>query len=183
MMQQPHLLRPVSLALRLILATALVALSACGGKKFPTTYPVKGKVLVNGQPAKACQITFNPTGTGGDPATKATPQGETDEKGEFQLTSYNANDGAPEGEYVVTINWRDRVGMSQALEGPDRLGGVYSRAEKNKALKGFVVQVGKQPLELPPFELTQSAEAKRQYEARKKAPAFSGGEGPLGGSR
>ncbi|MFO0841318.1 MAG: hypothetical protein U0797_02820 [Gemmataceae bacterium] len=164
------MLRPVSLAIRLALATVVVTLSACGGKKFPTTYPVKGKILVNGQPAKECQITLQPTMTTGDPATQAVPRGITDEKGEFQLTSFKANDGAPEGEYVVTIEWRDRAGISQALEGPDQLGGAYAKMDKNRGLKGFAVQVGKQPLDLPPFELTQTAEAKRQYEAKKKPP-------------
>lgn len=181
-MQPTYAIRPVSLALRVTLAFTLVALVACGGKKFPKTSPVKGKILVNGQAAKECQISLHRT-SAGDPAFPATPSAVTDEKGEFQLTSYTANDGAPEGEYIATIEWRDRSGLSRAeFEGPDQLAGAYVKAEKNKALKGFVVQVGKQALELPPFELTQTAEAKRQYEAKKRRPSFGGG-GPLGSDR
>jgi hypothetical protein len=180
-MRHTHALRPVSLALRVTLAFTLVALAACGGKKLPKATPVKGKILVNGQAAKECQISLHRTSPG-DPAFPATPSGVTDEKGEFQLTSYTANDGAPEGEYVVAIEWRDRSGLSMGeFEGPDQLGGAYANAQKNKALKGFVVQVGKEPLELSPFELTQTAEAKRQYEAKKRRPAFGGG--PLGSDR
>jgi predicted small lipoprotein YifL len=179
-MQHPSTLRP-SLALRVAVALAVVALAACGGRKFPKVYPVKGKILVNGQPAKECQISFHRT-SGGDPAAPVTPNGLTDENGEFQLTSYLGNDGAPEGEYVVTIEWRERSGVTKSdFDGLDQLGGAYAKVEKNKGLKGFVVQVGQQPLELPPFELTQSAEAKRKLEqAKKRRPKFGG---PLGSDR
>ena len=29
-----------------------------------------------------------------------------DEKGNFKLTTYEKNDGGPEGEYNITIQWR-----------------------------------------------------------------------------
>jgi hypothetical protein len=109
-----------------------------------------------------------------------TPQSVTDKSGEFSLTSFHTDDGAPEGEYVVTIEWRERSGLAkQDFEGLDRLGGAYAKVEKTKALPGFVVKVGRQPLDLPPFDLKQSAEVKRQLEeAKKHKPAFSG-KGPL----
>jgi len=180
-MQQPCTIRPVALALRVALALAVVATAACVGRKFPKVYPVKGKILVNGAPAKECQISFH-RASGGDPAFPVTPNGLTDENGEFQLTSFHANDGAPEGEYVVTIEWRERSGLAKAdFDGPDQLGGAYANVQKNKGVKEIVVQVGRQRLELPPFELTQSTEAKRKYEAAKKRPA--GFSGPLGGDR
>ena len=71
----------------------------------------------------------------------ATPQAVTDTNGEFHLTSYNADDGAPDGDYVVTIEWRERTGlMKQDFEGPDRLGGAYAKMEKTKSMPGFVVK-------------------------------------------
>jgi hypothetical protein len=111
----------------------------------------------------------------------ATPQAVTDKNGEFQITSYLTNDGAPEGEYVVTIEWRERSGvMKTEFEGVDQLGGAYAKVEKTRGLPGFVVKVERQPLELPPFELTQSPEAKRKAEeAKKRRPGFDG-HGPLG---
>jgi len=158
-------------------ALALVHLASCGdGRNFPKTYPVKGKILVNGQPASDCQIFLHRT-SGENSSTPVTPQAITDKNGEFQLTSFHTNDGAPEGEYVVTIEWRDRTGLSkQDFEGPDQLGGAYAKVETTKGMKGFVVQVGKQAQELPPFELKQSAEAKRRVEeARKHRPTPGGG--------
>src|SRR5437764_15025117 len=113
--------RLFALAARAALALALMAVAACGGKD-PKAYPVSGKVLVNGQPAKDCQVTLVRTG-GPELATPATPNGVTDEDGEFKLTSYTVNDGAPEGDYVVTIEWRDRSGLTQSeFGGQDRLG-------------------------------------------------------------
>jgi hypothetical protein len=169
------------LALRVVVVLLGVTLAACASRKFPTVYPVHGKILVNGRPATDCQIAFHRTSEG-NKAFPATPNGLTGSTGEFELTSYNAGDGAAEGEYVVTIEWRERSGLTKSdFDGPDRLGGAYARVEKNKRLKGFVVQVGRQPLVLPPFVLTQSAEAKRKLEeSRKRRPSFSG---PLGSNR
>jgi hypothetical protein len=135
---------------------------------------------VNGQPAHECRIYLNRMFDEKDPVM---PFGLTNENGEFQITSYDTNDGAPEGKYVVTIDWCERSGLTKMdFNGPDRLGGVYAKAEKTKGLPGFVIQVEQQPLELPPFALTQSAEAKRKLEeAKKQRPS---GQGPLmGGDR
>jgi hypothetical protein len=87
---------------RVAIVLAVLAPASCGGSKFPKTYSVKGKILVDGQPAKECQISLQRI-SGGDLAQPATPSGLTDQNGEFQLTSYVANDGAPEGEYVAKI--------------------------------------------------------------------------------
>jgi hypothetical protein len=173
--------RRFCLATRIAFAFAMIAVTSCGDGKYPKTHAVKGKVLVDGQPAKDCQVSFHRL-SGPQLATPATPSGVTDDNGVFQLTSYVAEDGAPEGEYVVKIEWRERSGITKSdFDGPDRLGGDYANLEKNKAAKGFVVQVGKQSLELPPFELTQSPQAKRKLdEAKKKRPNFGG---PLGGDQ
>jgi hypothetical protein len=180
-MSSPRRFPPTVLVARAATAFALLAVMSCGEGKYPKTYPVKGRVLVDGQPAKDCQVSLLRT-SGGDLSPPATPNGLTDENGEFQLTSYQANDGAPEGEYVVKIEWRERSGIAKAdFDGPDRLGGDYANTEKNKGLKGFVVKVGREPLALPPFELTQSAQAKRKLEeAKKRKPSFGG---PLGGDK
>ena len=180
-----HTSRPVHWALRATLALAVVALASCGDSKNQRkVYPVKGKILVNGQPAPECQVYLIRTSDDNHPS-KVTPQGMTNENGEFQLTTYASNDGAPEGEYVVTIEWRERsggLGQLANYDGPDRLGGIYAKAEKTKGLKGFVVKVERTPLELAPFELTQSAELKRRVEeAKRRKPGLSGG--PLGGDR
>jgi hypothetical protein len=177
-MQHPCTSRPVRRALRVIVALAVAGLASCGdGRNLHKVYPVKGKVLVNGQPANDCQVYLNRTFDDDHPF-RVTPQGLTDKNGEFQITSYHIGDGAPEGEYVVTIEWRERSGLMKAnFEGPDQLGGAYARVEKTKGLAGFVVRVGPQPQELPPFQLTQSADLKHRLEEAKRR-RFDG-SGPL----
>ena len=57
-------------------------------------------------------------------------------------------------------------------------GGAYAKVEQTKGLPGFVIKVERQPLELPPFDLKQSAEVRRQLEEAKKRKTGLGG-GPL----
>ena len=168
---------PVRSGFRLALASAVLVLAGCGKSEFHKVYPVTGKILVDGQPAAACLIYLNRTFDDDHPR-RVTPYAVTEANGEFQITSYITNDGAPEGEYVVTIEWRERSGLlKNNFEGIDRLDGAYAKVSNNKALPGFVIKVGREPLELPAFNLAQSAEAKRKHEAwkkRKPAPLGSG---------
>jgi hypothetical protein len=131
-------------------------------------YPVKGKILVEGKPASECLIYLNRTWDDDHPR-RVTPYALSDENGEFQITSYFTNDGAPEGEYVATIEWRERSGLlNNNFDGIDRLDGAYAQMAKNKTQPEFVIKVGRQPLELAPFNLTQSPEAKRKHDEWKK---------------
>ncbi len=177
-MQHNHRVSLVKLSLRLGIVLATLVVVSCGDtRNIPKVYPVMGKIQVNGQPAAECQIVLNWVKEEKRPAT---PQGLTNENGEFQLTSFVGNDGAPEGEYVVTIEWRERSGITkQDFDGPDRLGGAYAKVERTKSLPGFAVRVERQSLQLPTFELQQTAEAKRKLEASKKKTSFGG---PLGAS-
>jgi hypothetical protein len=157
------------LAFRLAVIGAMVTLAGCGdGKNFPKAHEIKGTVLVNGQPAENVQIILNRVG-GEALAVPTTPKGMTNAQGEFLITSYNAEDGAPNGEYVITVEWREPTGLlKKDFDGPDRLGGAYAKVEKNKAASGFTVKVEGKAQELPPLKLTQSAEAKARAEASKR---------------
>src|SRR5882672_7315648 len=84
------------------LALPLLSL-ACGGKDIPTVYPVRGEVLVNGQPAAGAVIVFNPRDKEKLRQAYATVQAD----GSFKLSTYGKFDGAAAGEYVVTVSWCD----------------------------------------------------------------------------
>ncbi len=50
--------------------------------------------------------------------------------GSFQLSTYATNDGAEEGDYVVTINWRTEERVDgETIVSPDRMGERYSKRE------------------------------------------------------
>ncbi|HVS35033.1 MAG TPA: hypothetical protein VMS17_05585 [Gemmataceae bacterium] len=82
----------------------VVALAACGcGNGRTPVYPVHGEVHVDGQLPVHALVTFHPVA--GDGTGVVLPTGQVDDKGRFTLTSYVSGDGAPEGEYRVTVAW------------------------------------------------------------------------------
>jgi hypothetical protein len=88
--------------LRLAIVGLMICLAGCG-KSADGLYPVHGRVLYNGRPAAHAQVTLHPV----NDATRAgvRPVGQADDKGEFTLTSFTTGDGAPAGEYRVTVVW------------------------------------------------------------------------------
>jgi hypothetical protein len=115
------------------LTTAVtLALSGCsdGGPKRMKVYPVTGKVLWGGKPADKAMVVFHPLGTNGPRELK--PLGVTGADGTYRLTSYVSGDGAPEGEYVVTVNWPEGLPTKDPDEPPpDRLKGRYANPAKS----------------------------------------------------
>lgn len=92
------------------------------------TYPVKGKVLFEGTPAANAQVAFHYI----DPATKKTARladAFVEADGTFVLTTYNAYDGAPAGDYVVTVVQRQPWADAQGRPGKDLLPERYGKPE------------------------------------------------------
>ena len=65
------------------------------------TFPVEGRLLVQGKPEQDLQVFFHPL----DASQHGIPRGVTDAEGRFQLRTYHDGDGAPAGEYAVTVYW------------------------------------------------------------------------------
>lgn len=86
-----------------ILALALAAVvGAPGCNRGPKTYPVEGQVLVGGKPAPRATVTFHPLQETAGPLVRPTAQ--ADEQGRFRLTTFRKDDGAPAGDYKVTVS-------------------------------------------------------------------------------
>jgi hypothetical protein len=94
----PHAVPWRRLVAALLLSVALLTPGCSRGTR--KVYPVRGQVLVGGWPAARASIAFHPVGTAADDLR---PTAQTDDQGYFTLTSYAAGDGAPEGEYAVTV--------------------------------------------------------------------------------
>ena len=69
----------------------------CGESKWPKTYKSSGAVTLDGTPVERATITFYPL-DGQKPANAT-----TDANGAFELTSFNAGDGATPGSFAVAI--------------------------------------------------------------------------------
>ena len=127
---------------------ALAALSAgCGPGQKPVV-PVRGEVLVDGRPAVHALVTFHPVTTDG--RTTVQPIGSVDDSGHFTLTSYASGDGAPEGEYRVTVAWFLSSGQPGDDSPPTNyLPGRYARPDTTP----LHAVVRKGVVDLEPFQL------------------------------
>jgi hypothetical protein len=80
--------------------------SGCGEKSDRIeVYPAHGKVVVNGQPVDGARVVYYPIIAEVDGMRTPTPAATTDAAGEYHLESYDPEDGAPAGEYSVTVVW------------------------------------------------------------------------------
>ncbi len=75
-------------------------LSGCGGGGGSTekTYPVKGKITLDGKPFGPANIVFSPIAKGARDCV-----GQVDAEGNVTVTTYQAGDGAPAGEFRVYV--------------------------------------------------------------------------------
>lgn len=130
------------------LVVGLMSVGCGDGTNWPKRYPVSGKVLVDGKPAERAVVTFHPLAPHSDGKSYA-PSTFTDDDGAFKLTTIDAGDGAPPGEYAVTIvaNYVSKGG--QDVQVPDLLKGKYADP-KSTPLK---VTVKAESNALSPFDL------------------------------
>jgi len=107
-----------------------LAAAACGcGKGEPprvAVAPAEGKVVYKGKPAAGAVVTLLPAGNESADALK--PRGTADKDGVFKLTTYpgadGKPDGAPAGEYLVSIRWTARPkGGAEDDDAPPGAGG------------------------------------------------------------
>lgn len=115
---------------RTSLSTLALVAAGCGpaetGEK--PVYPVHGEVLFNGKPAKGAVVMFHPLPLASGRFDMVRSRGTVGEDGSFHLSTYKTGDGAPEGEYAVTVYWPGkRTGKPAADEEgsdlpPDQLG-------------------------------------------------------------
>jgi hypothetical protein len=125
----------------LLLAGALIVFCpACGGSGQRSIYPVTGQVVVgkDKQPATGVTVVFHPVTDDGGAIYR--PMGEVDANGKFSLTTYTKDDGAPAGEYIITLSWIPPRKLG-APEPQDRLKGAYNNPKTSK-LPHFTVQSG-----------------------------------------
>ncbi len=117
--------------------SALVTLLLFGcGKRLPEVVPAGGRILLkkaSGElvPMDGARLVLNPVA--GEEPFEAFPVARANADGSFRLGTRATEDGAPEGDYVVTVEWKDRskpkvdmMGKGEVDRGPDKLSGVYS---------------------------------------------------------
>lgn len=114
--------------------------------------PVDGQVLFENKPAQHALVVFHPVQGGGD---LPRPRGQVGADGTFKLTTFETGDGAPPGEYAVTVEWWLSPGSKANPAGYDqppvnRMPPKYAKVETS----GLRVQVKEGKNTLEPFRLT-----------------------------
>ena len=120
-----------------------VALASCSkSTDRPATYPITGRVLYEGRPASGAVVILH-RADGAN--TSERPRAKADAQGEFTLTTFTTGDGAPAGEYAVTVEWRRADDHPE--QGVDLLPPSYSDPKTSK-LKVTIAGGSNEPLVL-----------------------------------
>lgn len=87
-----------------LVATCMFALTTLGcGESWLEVVPASGTVKVDGKAPEGAHIVLHPkTPVGTDPIA---PTATVKPDGSYVITTYQAGDGAPPGEYVATVQW------------------------------------------------------------------------------
>jgi hypothetical protein len=108
--------------------------TGCRPQPEPEIFSVEGVLTVNGEPAANASLAFHPLDRN---VNVSCPVGRSDARGVFHLTTHSHFDGAPPGDYAVTIVWPeessliDECNCSDILQ-HDRLKGFYANAEQTE---------------------------------------------------
>jgi hypothetical protein len=111
---------------------------------------VQGQVRFNGQPLAEALVVFHPQ-SGGAPGTPK-PFAQTDAQGNFRLSTRTAGDGAPAGEYHITVELRElrQVGEETSRDGPNLLPPRFAHPDQS----GLRHTVAEGHNEVPPLEIS-----------------------------
>jgi hypothetical protein len=112
-----------------VTAILLIPVLGCdqGNKDRVTVHPVQGTIQYRGQPMEGAFVSLHPK-NGVERAP--TPRATVAKDGSFIVTTYDGNDGAPEGDYVVTVQWYRSIRIGNDLVGgPNMLPQKYGSAQ------------------------------------------------------
>ena len=132
-----------------ILALVCLAAGGCGDvlSDRVAVHPVKGSISFQGQPLVGAFLSLHSKGTSPDAPA---PRASVNPDGTFHLSTFESNDGAPEGEYVVTVKWYKPVKVKgELVSGPNALPIKYAHPH-SAALE---VNVASGENQLPPIQL------------------------------
>lgn len=133
----------------LLLTATLVGCGGGGEERLPV-HPVQGQILLQGKPLANALVAFHPKSATG--AAKFSARGQTDEQGTFRVTTYDTNDGAPAGEYAVTVQYYELLNKGGSFEpGPNVLAYKLSKPDTTD----ITVKVAEGANELKPIEVTR----------------------------
>jgi hypothetical protein len=152
-----------SLGVRILFVSCLALLAGCGGERRLDVSVVRGRVSYQGQGVPKATVIFHPQGEAAEKLGKMRPFAYTDDDGNFQIKTYVEGDGAPAGDYRVSIvapakrppggGVKDVVREEPVVEPTVALPPPLCQKYLNVDTAGISVTVKEGENELAPFEL------------------------------
>jgi hypothetical protein len=136
---------------RLLFAAMCVGVApGCGGEADVACFPVRGRVTLDGKPLAEATVAFHSLAT--TAAIESRPLAYTDSHGCYTLTTVRQGDGAPPGQYAITVVLRAprQVGEEIVRDGRNLLPARYARPESS----GLQFEVVAGDNDIPPLALT-----------------------------
>jgi hypothetical protein len=127
---------------------AIALLIGCG-QPARVCYPVRGQVRLKGKPLADATVVLHRADV--DIEGNLKPIATTNSEGVFNVSTMRASDGAPPGDYAITVEVRAlrKVGEEIVRDGPNQLPAKYARPETS----GLRCTVAAGENELPPINL------------------------------
>lgn len=146
-----------SIAVALTLAAASIA--GCGGPERLQLYPATGEVVQGGKSAAGAIVTLFPDESIAATVGALRPNGVADADGKFSLSTYVSGDGAPAGEWIVTVVWPDPKVPAETRKRieedgdsvPDVFRGRFAKPENSP----WKVTIAEGENSLPPIDLSK----------------------------
>jgi hypothetical protein len=130
------------------LVVAVLAAGCSGGDGRVAVYPVQGKVTVGGEAPSGALVVLYPVP--GASKTDIRPSARVGRDGSFKVTTYEADDGAPAGEYTATIQWNKLVKKGgDYAAGPDVIPAGYGSPDRSE----WKVRVASAANDLPAVDI------------------------------
>ena len=150
--------RVTSVGAAICLATGMLLGCESERPAGPPVFPVQGELRFDGEPMTGASVTFHRTGEGAETGSYY-PRATVDEQGVYRLSTFVSDDGAPAGDYVVTVYWpdpkvvaRDPYGESEQLP-PDLLRRRFATPEASN----LRARIPTAPTRLAPVDLSDRA--------------------------
>ena len=136
----------------LLICAPMAAIAGCGssqGSDRIPVFPASGHLAYDGRPLAGAFVVLHPKATDAGRSTPR-PHAQVAADGSFSLTSYETNDGAPAGDYTVTVELRPLVKHGGDITaGPNTLPVKYSRTETSPV----TVQIAEGRNDLPEIQI------------------------------
>lgn len=111
------------------------------------TYPVSTTITFQGKPIPGAFVALHPKTPLDDVPT---PRANIGKEGELKVSTYDTADGAPAGEYVVTVEWYKPIKQGgDVVSGPN----VIPRKYASPKTSPVVIKVAEGATEIPPIQI------------------------------